>query len=172
MRKAGWILPALVLPTLAGCTRQEIAKQKPNLPEPTATARSAHSSKADMAIPMCAVPLNDGPKTNGVVVIGRNGAKPPKLVRSVKPQLSGEAARLEGARRNLVLLSGVVGVDGNLKDVCLVKSVGYGLDAKAANAVRQYKFDPGTKDGKPVPTRITIEVDFQREDGTAHGMGA
>jgi periplasmic protein TonB len=34
------------------------------------------------------------------------------------------------------------------------------LDPKALDAVRQYRFEPGTYDGKPVPVALTIDVSF------------
>ena len=40
------------------------------------------------------------------------------------------------------------------------RSVGLGLDEKAIETVKTWKFDPGTKDGKPVATYATIEVAF------------
>jgi protein TonB len=36
-----------------------------------------------------------------------------------------------------------------------------GLDEKAVEAVRQYKFKPATKDGKPVKVELSIDVNFQ-----------
>lgn len=35
------------------------------------------------------------------------------------------------------------------------------LDPKAVEAVRQYRFEPGTFDGKPVPVELNVEVNFQ-----------
>jgi TonB family protein len=35
-----------------------------------------------------------------------------------------------------------------------------GLDEKAVEAVQKWKFEPATKDGKPVPVELAIEVDF------------
>ncbi len=39
---------------------------------------------------------------------------------------------------------------------------GMGLDQKAVEAVRQYKYKPGMKDGKPVMVELNVEVKFQR----------
>jgi periplasmic protein TonB len=44
----------------------------------------------------------------------------------------------------------------------VVRALGMGLDEKALDAVRQFKFKPAMKDGKtPVPVTITIEVNFR-----------
>ena len=42
----------------------------------------------------------------------------------------------------------------------VIRALGMGLDEKALQAVRGYRFKPGTKDGKPVPVTIIYEVDF------------
>jgi TonB family protein len=167
MRTAGCMLAALMLPAFAACKGQDIANQKPVLPEPTALPRSVHSSKADMAVPMCSVPFIDSPGANGV----GKGVTPPRIVHSVEAQLSDEARGLNGAMGSLAFLSLIVDASGIPQDLCLIKSAGYGLDANAANAVRQYKFDPAIKDGKPVPTRITIEVDFRKYPKTPVSWG-
>jgi len=41
------------------------------------------------------------------------------------------------------------------------RGVGWGLDEKALQAVSQYRFQPATKDGKPVPAKINVEVMFK-----------
>jgi len=61
----------------------------------------------------------------------------------------------------ILAVSLVVSAQGKPQNVCLMKSVGYGLDAKAAEAVQQYKFAPAVKDGAPVASRIHIEVNFR-----------
>jgi protein TonB len=63
------------------------------------------------------------------------------------------------------VLSLVVNSDGKPQNVCLVQSAGYGLDAKAAEAVQQYRFAPATKEGKPVAVRIHVQVDFKLHYG-------
>ena len=37
----------------------------------------------------------------------------------------------------------------------------YGLDAQAVNAMKQWLFKPGSKDGKPVPVRVSVEMTFR-----------
>jgi TonB family protein len=58
-------------------------------------------------------------------------------------------------------LSLVVDITGRPQDVCLTQSAGWGLDAKAAEAVQKYQFNPAIKDGKPVAARIVVQVKFQ-----------
>ena len=84
----------------------------------------------------------------------------PRLVREVKPQYTPEArqARIQGS----VMLSVVVREDGTVGDVTVTKSLDtvYGLDDQAVKAVKQWLFEPGTKDGKPVPVEVEIEMTF------------
>jgi len=54
----------------------------------------------------------------------------------------------------------VVDVDGKAHDLRVVKSLGSGLDEKAIEAVKQWRFKPGTHMGKPVPVLISLEVEF------------
>jgi protein TonB len=53
-----------------------------------------------------------------------------------------------------------IGTDGLPKDVRVIKSLGMGLDEKAVEAVRQWKFEPAMKDGQPVALELAVEVDF------------
>jgi TonB family protein len=55
----------------------------------------------------------------------------------------------------------IVDAQGNPQNVRIVRALGMGLDEKALEAVRTYKFKPSLKDGKtPVPVYVTIEVNF------------
>ena len=54
----------------------------------------------------------------------------------------------------------IVDSSGHPRDVRVVRGLGFGLDAKALEAVRQWKFQPSLKDGKPVDVQISVEVAF------------
>ncbi|MBV9507350.1 MAG: energy transducer TonB, partial [Acidobacteriia bacterium] len=43
----------------------------------------------------------------------------------------------------------------------VIRSLGLGLDEKAMEAISQWKFQPGIKDGQPVPVAARIEVNFR-----------
>jgi len=45
--------------------------------------------------------------------------------------------------------------------VSVVRGIGLGLDEKAIEAVRQYKFKPAMENGKPVVVEMHVEVNFQ-----------
>jgi len=63
-----------------------------------------------------------------------------------------------------VLVAVEVGADGVPNNVRVLRSLGLGLDEKAVEAVKQWRFKPGMKDGKPVPVAATIEVSFRLLD--------
>ncbi len=106
-----------------------------------------------------------GPGTGGNVGGGLyrvgNGVSEPKVVYSVEAEFSDEArrAKYEGT----VVISLIVDAQGNPQNVHVSRSLGMGLDEKAIEAVRQYKFKPAVeqKSGKSVPVPISVEVRFR-----------
>jgi TonB family protein len=93
----------------------------------------------------------------GVFRIG-GGVSAPKAIFAPDPEYSEEARKAK--YQGTVVLSLVVGADGVPRDIKVARSVGLGLDEKAIETVKTWKFDPGTKDGKAVATYATIEVAF------------
>ena len=57
-------------------------------------------------------------------------------------------------------LSVIVGADGEPSNVKVPTGLGMGLDEKAGEAVRNWRFDPARKDGRAVLVQIAVEVDF------------
>ena len=106
---------------------------------------------------------NDGPGPGegykaGIFISG-NGVSAPTVLTRVDPEYSEEArkARFSGA----VQLSFVVGIDGHGESIQVVRGLGMGLDEKAVDALRQWRFKPGTNKGAPVRVRALIEVMFR-----------
>ncbi len=60
-----------------------------------------------------------------------------------------------------VLLRIVVDERGLVRDVIVTSPLGMGLDEKAIEAVRKWRFRPGTRDGKAVPVWAAVEVMFR-----------
>ena len=65
-------------------------------------------------------------------------------------------AKVEGT----VVLSCVVRTDGSVGGMQVTRSLRPDLDEQAVIAAKQWRFQPGTKDGEPVPVRVTIELTF------------
>ena len=82
----------------------------------------------------------------------------PVLLAQVQPEYSDDArkARIQGTVELLI----IVNPDGTVKFDNIRKSLGYGLDQKAIEAVKKWKFAPGKKDGLPVATWVSILVNF------------
>lgn len=90
-----------------------------------------------------------------------DGITMPKVVTEVKPGYTAEAMRA-GIQGHLSLAADVLetGVVGDVEVIESLDQV-YGLDDQAINALRQWRFEPGTKDGKPVPVRVDVEFTFK-----------
>jgi protein TonB len=94
----------------------------------------------------------------GVFHVG-GGVSAPKVLYQPDPEYSEEArkAKFQGT----CVLSLVVGPDGRPRDIRIARSLGLGLDEKAIEAVKNWRFEPAVKDGKPVAVAINVEVDFR-----------
>ena len=55
----------------------------------------------------------------------------------------------------------VVNRDGSVGSVRLVQGLGYGLDARATAAVRQWRFSPATRHGTPVDVLVEVAMEFK-----------
>jgi len=84
--------------------------------------------------------------------------RPPQKVTDVAPVYPplARAARVEG----IVILEAVIGEDGGVRDVRVLRSVQL-LDDAAKDAVRQWRFTPTLLNGEPVPVVMTITVAFK-----------
>jgi TonB family protein len=83
----------------------------------------------------------------------------PTVISSVDPEFSEEARRKKISGTVKVYL--YVEKDGTPSHVRIVQGVGHGLDEKAVEAVKQYRFNPATKDGEPVRVDLYIDISFQ-----------
>ena len=104
-----------------------------------------------------------GPGTGGGIGGGPyhvgGGVSAPRTLYAPDPEYSEEArrAKVQGS----VLLALIVGPDGNPHDLHHMRSLGMGLDEKALEAVRTWRFEPARKDGVPVAVQISVEVNFR-----------
>jgi TonB family protein len=88
------------------------------------------------------------------------GVSRPQLIQKVEPSWT-EEARQAGVS-GLLLVSLTVDSGGNPQDLSVIRKLGYGLDEKAIEAVRQWQFRAGMKDGLPVAVgNLTVAVDFR-----------
>ena len=83
----------------------------------------------------------------------------PRPLYAPDPEYSEEARKIK--QQGTVVLWVVVGADGRVRDVRVQRSLGFGLDEKALEAVRTWKFEPARVDDRPVAVQINVEVRFR-----------
>lgn len=88
-----------------------------------------------------------------------NGVSAPVLVWKSDPGYTPEAKAAGIA--GVVILRAVIGADGNVLDVSIIRPLDKGLDKNAVNTVKTWKFKAAMKDGKPVACKVMIEVAFR-----------
>jgi len=103
-------------------------------------------------------PGSGGGTGGGVFHVG-GAVMAPRLIVQVDPEFSEEARKAKFSGNVEVYIW--VDTDGKPSHIRVVRGVGMGLDEKAVEAVRQYRFKPAMKDGKPVQVDLYIDVNFQ-----------
>jgi TonB family protein len=98
----------------------------------------------------CEVPANPG-----------SGISPPRIINSPGPEFphGADADR----REKLVVLSTIIGTNGKACGPEIKQSPGPEFDRAALNALRDWKWKPAMKSGKPVAVRIFVEMHFRKE---------
>jgi TonB family protein len=93
----------------------------------------------------------------GVYKVG-GGISAPQAVSTPDPEYT-EEARMAKTQGTCILWL-IVDDKGHPRNIRVVRGLGNGLDAKAIQAVQQWRFQPAMKDGKPVNVQISVEVGF------------
>jgi TonB family protein len=100
-----------------------------------------------------------GGGTGGGAYRPGSGVTPPRLLSEVKP-IYPEDARKRGTE-GTVNLEIVVRRDGSVGDVRVLRGLATDFDARAIQAVRQWRFDPGRLKGTPVDVVVQVSVEFR-----------
>jgi periplasmic protein TonB len=104
-------------------------------------------------------PGEGGNLGGGVYRIG-GGISSPTVIYQPEAEFSDEARRAK--YQGVCIVSLIVDAQGNPQNVHVVRTLGMGLDEKAMEAVRKYKFKPAMKDSKtPVAVMVNVEVNFR-----------
>jgi protein TonB len=98
-------------------------------------------------------------KTSEPVYDGGNGVTAPKPVSTPEPGYS-ERARKKKINGTVVVAM-IVTPEGRVREGKIAKSLDEGLNKQALAAVRTWKFEPATKDGKPVAVHLNVDVSFR-----------
>ncbi len=88
-----------------------------------------------------------------------SGITPPRVLKEVKADYT-EEARQRGLSGDVVMEI-VVRADGAVGDVRILQGLGSGLNERAAQAVRQWRFAPATRQGAPVDVIVEVAVEFK-----------
>jgi TonB family protein len=83
----------------------------------------------------------------------------PKVLYKVDPNYTQEArdAKIEGT----VVVDVEVHPDGKAHNLKVERTLDPGLDQKALDAISAWRFQPATKNGKPIAVEATIEINFK-----------
>jgi periplasmic protein TonB len=100
----------------------------------------------------------EGGGTGGGIFHVGGGVSPPRVIYQVDPEFSEEARKAKYQGTCTLML--VVDASGHPTNIRVASSLGMGLDEKAIEAVKNWRFEPSMKDGHPVRVEIAVEVEF------------
>ncbi len=103
-------------------------------------------------------PGSGGGIGGGVYRIG-GGVSAPVAIYDPDPEYSEEARKQK--YQGTVILWVIIDNNGHVRDMKVQRSLGMGLDEKAMEAVKKWRFRPAMKDGKPVAVQVNVEVNFR-----------
>jgi TonB family protein len=98
--------------------------------------------------------------------VGVDANLQPVIIQQVQPETVPDSQRGTQSvgnpkvKEGTTVLMVVVGVNGKLHDVHVVRSLDVALDQRAIEAVQKWRFSPARMNGLPVPTQIAVEIDF------------
>ncbi len=93
----------------------------------------------------------------GVFKVG-GGVTAPRPISTPDPEYT-DVAR-QAKTQGTCILQMIVDAEGHPRDIRVVRGLGFGLDSKAIEAVKQWRFEPALKDGQPVNVQVSVEVGF------------
>jgi TonB family protein len=117
-----------------------------------AVSQGANSQGKDDHAPAAA----PSPPSKEPVYEPGHGVASPRVIHQVAPDHPARGFRISGT----VLIGLIVTSKGEPDEVHVIRSLDKDVDQSAVDAVRQWRFDPATKEGKPVAVKISVEIRF------------
>ena len=83
----------------------------------------------------------------------------PRKILSPEPEYTEQARtkRIEGS----VVLKGEIGTDGRVTNIRIARGLGHGLDQRAVECLRKWKFESAMRQGEPVTVQANFEINFR-----------
>jgi TonB family protein len=100
----------------------------------------------------------------GAAQVGGPSITSTRAIYTPKPDYTEEAR--QARREGVCVVSLIVSIDGKPSNIVVTKKLGLGLDEKAIEAVRRWRFEPARKNGKAVMTRLNLSVSFKLFGGS------
>jgi len=98
------------------------------------------------------------PRTDAPMRVGGD-VKAPIVTYRVEPKYTDEARANHVS--GIVIVECVIGKDGRVRDVVVLKGLPFGLGQSAIDAVRQWQFQPATLAGEPVDVLFNLTINFK-----------
>jgi TonB family protein len=126
------------------------------IPQPL-LSRSTHESQDSKPAPDTKPQAKSNAKSDEVYTAGGE-VKAPKIIHYVEPDFSpsSQEAYVEG----VVRLSAIVNTEGLPTELKIINGLNSEEDQTAMEALKQWRFKPGTKNGQAVRVKITVEINF------------
>src|SRR4030095_15410646 len=87
------------------------------------------------------------------------GDTAPTVAEYTTPPLYSDEARRRSIE-GVVLVRAAIDASGHLRDAHVARGLGAGLEQNALVALRQWRFNPGTRNGAAIPMNVEIEIAF------------
>ena len=129
--------------------------------------RVAAQDSSSQSLSRQATPTSENPRSTTAAShpealrVGRD-VTAPEAIYAPAPQYSSEARK--SCYEGTVVLWLVIDTSGKPQNIKVVRALGKGLDEQAIQAVREWRFKPASKDGRPVAVQINVEVNFRLYD--------
>ncbi len=152
--------PAAAKPQPVATRTEQPAPSRPVAAAPVTPPKPAAVNPQDLLVaeatptPVAVAPVVEEPKEPEIP------PTEPEAVKIVSPAYP-ETARKAGITGR-VFVKILVGPDGKVKDAQVIRGIGYGCDEAAVGAAMKAQFKPGTKNGQPADTYITIPYPFMK----------